>query len=898
MAIFSPEQWNALSPHLDSALSLDESGRESYLASLGASDPQLAAELRELLNEHAALGRFLEGSAMQPEAIGPYRIVGTLGEGGMGIVYLAEQTEPIRRRLAIKVIRLLGGRHLIARFESERQALAMMEHPHIARLYEAGVTAEGHPYFAMEFVDGVPITRYCDEHQMPVRERLQLFQQVCGAVQHAHQKGVIHRDLKPSNILVVEQDGAPAPKVIDFGLAKALHTELTAKTLHTEAGARMGTLRYMSPEQERGSDIDSTTDIYSLGVLLYELLTSVTPRDALKRDDEVISPLLALKRNKDAATIASNRGTTLAGLQRLIKGDIEWIALKALEQDRAKRYASASEFAADIGRYLSNDVVMAHAPGALLRFQKLVRRHRLASAVGVAVIAGFIGTGVAAAIAFRERGTAQQRMIEMRQLAGKLLFELHDEIVTLPGATKAREKLAATSSEYLQKLESQGKVDPEVAWELAAAYSRLSDARGGPSFGTGDSKSAIEYSRRTLEFGRIAETKRDMDDAKLQQLFVSYVRTVDVFKEARMSKEAREGVERLLALAPRVAPPNRITSEAMAHKLAGDYYDRFVSRLKAIVEYKQAVDLYRQDPTRPDRLANGIRSLARTQGIAGDFDGALASFEEALKLSQGLVAAQPANILRTRDLCLNHIWIADLLAAPDRVNLGRPETAIPHYTEAIRIAESLVAADPKDEMAKLDVARACGKLGSLLAQTEPAKALALMDRSAAMIRGTSFGNTSGRQMRLVYLTESVTPLVAMGRLDQARRHTEESRQMRGSIPSIDDDDLDVRVSRKEAEWMSKSGLEREAVRAATRVKELTIKNSNLESLSDGYQLVLALEALQTYTRKIDPQACRQATDQVAEYWEKALPQYPNSTLIAAKAREAKARAQNPAHCQN
>ncbi|MGH9675102.1 MAG: serine/threonine-protein kinase, partial [Bryobacteraceae bacterium] len=344
---------------------------------------------------------------------GQYRTIGVLGEGGMGIVYLAEQTEPVRRRLALKVIKQAAGRQMLARFESERQALALMDHPNIARLYDAGETEEGNPYFAMEYVPGLAITDYCDRKLLDFRERLRLFQHVCQAVQHAHQKGVIHRDLKPSNILVTERDGAAVPKVIDFGVAKALHTRLTERTMFTEMGVLIGTPEYMSPEQAQADslDVDSTTDIYSLGVLLYELLVGATPFDlrTLRRAgyDEIRRVIREVEPPQPAARLSSlgevagevarRRASDVPTLRRAVGGDLQWITMKAIEKERGRRYASASEFSADIDRYLSLEPVMARPPSAGYKLRKFARRHRLEVASAAAVLTAVL-TGLAVTV--------------------------------------------------------------------------------------------------------------------------------------------------------------------------------------------------------------------------------------------------------------------------------------------------------------------------------------------------------------------------------------------------------------------------------------------------------------------------------------------------------------------
>ena len=343
----------------------------------------------------------LAGLPEPGEWIGSCRVVRLLGEGGMGMVYLAEQEQPIARQVALKIIKLgMDTRAVLARFESEQQALALMDHPNIAHVYEAGSSANGRPYFVMEYVPGIPITDYCDGHRLDTRQRLDLFLRVANAVQHAHQKGVIHRDLKPSNILVMQRDGEAVPKIIDFGLAKATEKNFTEETLFTEAGVLIGTPEYMSPEQASrdGRGVDTRTDIYSLGVLLYELLVGAVPFDskALRSAgyDEIrriireeyppvpATRLLAL--GPKAAGIASCRSADAGRLRKEVRGDLEWITMKALEKECGRRYPSASEMAADIQRHLRDEPVAAGPAGAAYRLRKFVGKN--APAVGAAVL--------------------------------------------------------------------------------------------------------------------------------------------------------------------------------------------------------------------------------------------------------------------------------------------------------------------------------------------------------------------------------------------------------------------------------------------------------------------------------------------------------------------------------
>src|SRR3990172_655381 len=389
---------------------------------------------------------------------GPYRLLSTLGEGGMGTVYLGEQREPIRRRLAIKIIKPgMSSKDAVARFESERQALALMSHPGIARIYDAGTTEDGRPYFVMEYVRGVPITEYCDKKRLDNRKRLGLFAMVCQAVQHAHQKGIIHRDIKPSNVLVTVEEGEPRPKVIDFGVAKALQQRLTEKTLFTQQGILVGTPGYMSPEQAGMSDvdIDTTTDIYSLGVLLYELLVGAPPFDPRRlrvagweemikiiREEEPGGPSTRVRTLGATATeVAEHRSTQPETLRKQLRGDLDWIVLKALEKDRALRYASATERAADIERHLDDEPVAAGPPSAAYRFQKLIRRHRVAfaatAAVFVALTAGLVVSAALYVRAEQARRETRQQVVHLNVASGMRLVDQGDLFGALPWLVEA-----------------------------------------------------------------------------------------------------------------------------------------------------------------------------------------------------------------------------------------------------------------------------------------------------------------------------------------------------------------------------------------------------------------------------------------------------------------------------
>ncbi len=458
------------------ALMLPSDQRPAFLSGACGEDLQLRNRVEILLRADAQAGAFLEPSlpasdssrtrvdSVSPsekpgDVIGRYKIREKLGEGGCGAVYVAEQAEPVRRRVALKVIKLgMDTRNVIARFEAERQALAMMDHPNIARVLDAGATETGRPYFVMELVRGIRITDYCDQNHLDTSQRLELFIQVCHAVQHAHQKGIIHRDLKPSNILVTLHDGVPVPKVIDFGVAKATEGRLTDLTVYTELYQFIGTPAYMSPEQAEmsGLDIDTRSDIYSLGVLLYELLTGKPPFDPQEllqsgldemrkiiREKEPVRPSTRLSQTLVAANVSSlkspatgkpataeearadsHRLLRLKETIALLRGDLDWIVMRALEKDRTRRFETASALAADVRRFLKNEPVEARPPTPLYRFGKMVRRNKAAVA-SVCAVAGTLVLGLGLSLflfvkereAFRRAVEAEKQQAALRKQA-------------------------------------------------------------------------------------------------------------------------------------------------------------------------------------------------------------------------------------------------------------------------------------------------------------------------------------------------------------------------------------------------------------------------------------------------------------------------------------------------
>ncbi len=500
----------------EAAVNLDAAAREAFLDQACRGNPALRQRLDLLLEGHFRGAAFLTrridlpqilsdaGDSDSLEVIDRYKLLEKVGEGGCGVVYVAVQTEPVRRRVALKVVKLgMDTKAVVARFEAERQALAMMDHPNIARVLDAGTTQRGRPYFVMELVRGIPITEYCDKNNLSTRERLDLFMKVCHAIQHAHQKGIIHRDIKPSNILVTLHDGVPVPKVIDFGIAKAIEGRLTESTVYTQLHQFIGTPAYMSPEQAEmsGLDFDTRSDIYSLGVLLYELLTGAPPFDANELMARGLDEMRKTIREKEPArpstrlatleadaltTTAKRRSVDSIRLISQLKGDLDWIVMKCLEKDRSRRYESASGLARDLSRHLTNEPVIARPPSAAYRLQKGIRRNKVLFASGAAIALALVAASAisawswfrertarkseqaqresaqaARAEATQQRDLAQERLLdslirEMRSIASLRQLGYRDELqkrvrqaLELP---KAPERLEEIRAEFTQGL--------------------------------------------------------------------------------------------------------------------------------------------------------------------------------------------------------------------------------------------------------------------------------------------------------------------------------------------------------------------------------------------------------------------------------------------------------------
>jgi len=655
--------WERVKAIFHSMLSVPASERDAALTEACGERQELRARVQALLDAH--LEAEAEGGLGVPldergASVGPYKLLQKIGEGGFGVVYMAEQTTPVRRRVAVKIIKPgMDSKQVIARFEAERQALALMDHPNIARVLDAGTTAGGQPYFVMELVRGVPITRYCDANNLAPNARIALFADVCNAVQHAHQKGIIHRDLKPSNVLVTLHDDRPVPKVIDFGVAKATNQRLTEKTLFTEFRQLIGTPAYMSPEQAgiSGLDVDTRSDIYSLGVLLYELLTGTQPFEPGTLNgaafDEILRVIREVEPPKPSTRvsalgdsiveIAKHRGTDPGDLRRTMRGDLDWIVMKALEKDRSRRYETAGEFARDIGRHLANDPVLAGPPSQRYRLRKFVRRHRVAAVWGglaaAGVLVGLCVSTLGLVEARRGRALAREAELQAQLDAQRALRAEADQ-----RTQRQRAELSRAEAERQRERAELSRAEAEQQRERAEAeYARAAAALGflddtftsaDPLAVGGGAKSLanlLDAATARLEAGVLAD--QPLVEAKVRSTLGKTYRNLHL--------SGFETAELHLRRASRIWLENPAAEDADAIRGLLDLAqlkDDQDEDARAEALYRQALEIAR-NCGREDLLETTLSSMGRFLTRCGAHDRAAfaraeAGFREALELAE------------------------------------------------------------------------------------------------------------------------------------------------------------------------------------------------------------------------------------------------------------------------
>jgi eukaryotic-like serine/threonine-protein kinase len=685
------------------------------------------------------------------QQIGPYKLREQIGEGGMGAVWLAEQSQPIKRRVAIKLIKPgMDSRQVLARFEAERQALTMMDHPNIAKVLDAGSTESSLPYFVMELVKGQPMTQYCDEHRLDAEHRMKLFLDVCQAIQHAHQKGIIHRDIKPSNVLVTEYDGKPVVKVIDFGVAKALHQPLTQRTMFTGLGQIIGTLEYMSPEQARVNqlDIDTRSDVYSLAVLLYELLTGSTPFDQkylreaaldqilrIIREEEPPKPSTKVSSSDTLPNIAAKRNIEPARLTRLLQGELDWILMKALAKERDRRYETAASFGDDIRRYLNREPVLAGPPSNWYRLSKIMQRNRLAVAT-TAIIASSLLLGIAGTSWGLLRAEQNRQIAEARER--EALREKENAIQAADYERQARQQamtaIRLLTDELVEKQMSRGSYltadNRELLDRIAEQFEQIATIAGNDF----DSRmlKAEGYSQvgaMRLKLGEIDSALAAVERAieQLDGVRSDYPGQPEPIAEWVKAQGNLGNLQRALG---------NVDLALQSFAVGYDLQEQLVSKHPDIVEYRstlatcemnlgmllansgqseagkerlqQAIDKFRvlvsEQPHEAEHrygLAQTINNLGTMYHASGQVDETRVHFEESLQIFSGLVAEYPNRLGYRQKLAamLNNMGVVCRL-------LDQEEETLDYYLKSMEIREQLATEFPNrpdllDELAAI-----------------------------------------------------------------------------------------------------------------------------------------------------------------------------------------------------
>ncbi|HJZ79406.1 MAG TPA: serine/threonine-protein kinase [Pyrinomonadaceae bacterium] len=785
----TPERWHRLQSLFDAAVDLPPQQQAAFLEDACAGDSLLRRQaeslilaheastqrINEVIRDAAELTTMEEDRGLVGRRLGAYQIVQELGRGGMGHVYLAVRADDeYQMRVAIKVVQNnLLNPEIMRRFRNERQILAGLDHRYIARLLDGGTTTDGLSYVVMEYIEGEPIDRYCVNRRLSVAERLKLFGEVCAAIQYAHQNLIVHRDIKPGNILVTP-DGIP--KLLDFGIAKLLNPELGPQTQAvTRIATRLMTPEYASPEQIRGEAITTASDIYSLGVVLYELLTGQRPYHFQTYEPHEIERIVSLKEPAKPSTIVSSdqneareakrEKREAEKLRRQLAGELDAIVMMALRKEPQRRYASADQFSDDIQSHLEGRPVRARPDSIGYRAGKFVKRHKIgvgaAAVILLTIIAGGVATLWQARIAHSERARAERRFNDVRKLANSFIFDVHDNIADLPGSTQAREVLVKSALEYLNGLAQEAGDDPGLQRELALAYQRIGDVQGNPTNANlGDTAGALVSYHQALAIAEALVTSHPTDSEAQQTLALIYQKLSDLQGLTGDLNGAVESVRKSLAFFKTLAEADNANlkarqSLAIAHIKLGDIlgnplFPNVGDRAGALREYQESLALWQALQVANPSEATTRRYLGLVHeriGTMQQHEGrpaeAVASYQESLVIRESYAADYPTNTDARRDLAVGYEKIAGVLATA-----GDASRALENSRKSLSIFAALSAADPSNANASRSLSISYENAGDVQLRTGDASgALDNYQKSLVIRERLSSTATANMQLR-------------------------------------------------------------------------------------------------------------------------------------------------------
>ena len=775
------ENWPKVKEIFSAALELKPDERVSFLNTACAADENLRSEVLGLLSAHDSSGDFIQhpavvdvgflvsdtnhSAAAAGQHIGTYEIIRELGRGGMGAVYLASRAdEAFDKQVALKLIkRGMDSDAIIKRFVMERQILANLDHPNIARMIDGGTTEDGLPYFVLEYIEGTTITRYCDEHKLNTLERLKLFLQVCAAVQFAHQNLIVHRDLKPSNIIVTK-DGTP--KLLDFGIAKLLSVD--SALVETETIGRLFTPEYASPEQLRGLPITTTSDVYSLGVVLYELLSGHRPFSLASRSAEEIArmittaeplkPSVVITRHESMPHthdghhsltpegISRTREGNVDKLRRRLVGDLDNILLKALRKEPERRYASVQDLSADLQRHLTGLPVLAREDTFAYRAGKFIQRNKAsvaaAAVVAITLISATVVTTWQATVAKRERAKAERHFKEVRNLTNSFLFDFHDSIADLNGATQAREMVVKKAQEYLSTLAQEAGDDRELLWELSTAYLKLGDVQGRPGFSrTGDTAGALKSYEQSLDIRRRLVTLEPNNTEYQLGLAVTLSRFGPINQVLGNPSLSAERMRESMEIADRLLPKSHDLTTFQAAFRAPAFLGDALSELG---NYDEALAMYQKSLSIADRMKNeslppkevtlrfvvALERLGFVYGIKGQWQKAVDADQDMLTRTEELLAMDPTSLDYQRDKATALDHVGDSFRG-----VKNYPKALEYGQRGLAMYEDILRKDPQNARTKKDVGDCSHHVSeTLLASGDYRSASSLLERTIGIRR--------------------------------------------------------------------------------------------------------------------------------------------------------------------